>query len=107
MTDSGTPLGVAFGRLADADPDRPALTHEGGTVSRRELDQRSNRLARAYARLGVEQDDFVTIGLPNGIDFYEAVLATWKLGATPQPISARLPAVERAAIIEPPRCLSA
>ncbi len=100
MSDTTTPLGVAFGRLAEADADRPALTHEGRTASRRQVDERSNRLARSYAELGVERDDFVTIGLPNGIEFYEAVLATWKLGATPQPISARLPAVERTAIIE-------
>jgi bile acid-coenzyme A ligase len=56
-------------------------------------------LARAYAALGVGQDDFVTIGLPNGIEFLEAVIATWKLGATPQPINARLPRYEREAII--------
>lgn len=100
MSDSGTPLGVAFARLAEADPDRPALTHEGITLSRRALEERTNRLARAYADLGVQRDDFVTIGLPNGLEFYEAVLATWKVGATPQPISSRLPAIERAAIIE-------
>ena len=46
------------------------------------------------------KDSFVTIGLPNGIEFYEAVLATWKLGATPQPISSRLPPIERSAIID-------
>jgi len=41
----------------------------------------------------------VTLGLPNGIEFFAACLATWKLGATPQPISARLPALERRAIL--------
>jgi len=100
MTLAGTPLGVAFSRLADADPDRPAVQHEGRTVTRRQLDESSNRLARAYAELGVKQDSFVTIGLPNGIGFYEALLATWKLGATPQPISSKLPTTERTAIID-------
>ena len=65
-----------------------------------ELDARTNRLARAYQGLGVTRNSFVTIGLPNGIEFFEAVAAVWKLGATPQPISSRLPAVERSAIIE-------
>ncbi|HEV8143568.1 MAG TPA: AMP-binding protein, partial [Methylomirabilota bacterium] len=95
-----TPLGVVIGRLAKADPGRPAITCGPTTRSRAELDARTNRLARAYRDLGVTQDSFVTIGLPNGIEFYEAVLAVWKLGATPQPVSSRLPAAERSAIIE-------
>jgi bile acid-coenzyme A ligase len=60
----------------------------------------SDRLARAYLALGVTRDSLVTIALPNTIEFYEATLAVWKLGATPQPISSRLPAVERRAIID-------
>ena len=94
------PIGTAVSWLAEQDPDRPAITHEGRTVTRAELDRRTNRLARAYAELGVGQDDLVTVGLPNGIEFYEACLAAWKLGATPQPVSARLPAREREAIVE-------
>ncbi|MFT3725234.1 MAG: AMP-binding protein [Hyphomonadaceae bacterium] len=81
-------------------PDRVAIDHEGVTVTWAELEERTNRLARAYEALGVGQDDFVTIGLPNGIEFFEACLATWKLGATPQPISAKLPKLERDQIVE-------
>src|SRR5262245_53814513 len=95
-----TPLGVVIGRLARADPDRPAITCGPDAVSRIELEARTNRLARAYRDLGVTQDSFVTIGLPNGIAFFEATIAAWKLGATPQPISSRLPAAERRAIID-------
>ncbi|MDA0790121.1 MAG: AMP-binding protein [Proteobacteria bacterium] len=84
---------------ADREPDRPAITHEDRTVTRRELELRTNRLARAYAELGVAEGDMVTIALPNSIGFYEACIATWKLGATPQPISARLPPMERQAIV--------
>jgi bile acid-coenzyme A ligase len=94
------PIGTAVAWLAARDPDRPAITHEGRTVSRAELDSRTNRLARAYQQLGVGQDDLVTVGLPNSIEFYEACIAAWKLGATPQPISARLPTREREAIVE-------
>jgi bile acid-coenzyme A ligase len=78
----------------------PAVTHEGRSVSWAEFDARTNRLARAYEKLGVKEGDLVTIGLPNGIEFYEACFATWKLGATPQPISARLPQAEREMIVE-------
>jgi bile acid-coenzyme A ligase len=85
---------------AGQQPDSIALRHEDESLSWSELDERSNRLARAYQNLGVGQDDFVTIGLPNGIEFFEACFATWKAGATPQPISARLPKFERDQIVE-------
>jgi len=93
------PIGRLIGWLAAQHPDRPALTFEGRTLTRLELEQRTNRLARAYQHYGVGQDDLVTIALPNGIEFYEAALAVWKLGATPQPVSARLPRLEREAIV--------
>lgn len=92
--------GAAMAWLAERDPDRPAVVHEGKTASRRELDRRANRLARAYAARGVAPGDLVTLGLPNGVEFLAATLAAWKLGATPQPVSARLPARERAAIVD-------
>jgi bile acid-coenzyme A ligase len=95
-----TPLGVLIGMLAQADPSRPAITCGAESVSRAELDARTNRLARVYRAFGVTPDSFVTIGLPNGIGFYEAMVAAWKLGATPQPISSRLPLSERSAIVE-------
>jgi bile acid-coenzyme A ligase len=95
-----TPLGVVLQRLAQTAPGRAAITCDGITRTRADLDARTNRLARAYAALGVARDSLVTIGLPNGIEFYEATIAAWKLGATPQPISSRLPAAERRAIVE-------
>ena len=57
---------------AQVTPDAPALTHEGVTVSFSELEASTNRLARAYAQLGVRENDFVTIALPNGIEFFES-----------------------------------
>jgi bile acid-coenzyme A ligase len=96
----GTPLGVKIARLAQADPERPALTSGSVSRTRAELEARTNRLARAYRDRGVGHDSFVTIGLPNGVEFFEATVATWKLGATPQPISSRLSALERRAIID-------
>src|SRR3954469_16363595 len=117
------PIGQAVRWLAEQDPDRPAITQiamagvgsaseqparersgfsaerTDSTVTRLELEQRTNRLARTYERLGVKEGDFVTVGLPNGIDFYEACIAAWKLGATPQPISYRLPQRERDEIV--------
>ena len=45
--------------------------------------------------------------MPNSIEWAQAVLAAWKLGAVPQPLSARLPDVELAALLQlrPPALL--
>ena len=85
---------------AAADPDRPGVTDEHRTISRGEFDRLANRTARALADLGVEKGDFVTIALPNSIEFLSAAVACWKLGAIPQPVSSRLPKRELDAIVE-------
>jgi bile acid-coenzyme A ligase len=92
--------GEALRRLAAEAPDRVAAVCGAASISRRELDARSNRLARAYQGLGVGPESRVTLALPNSLEFLVACMAAWKLGASPQPISARLPAKERDAILE-------
>jgi bile acid-coenzyme A ligase len=82
-----------------AKPDAAALVVDAEVVSFRELDQRSTRLAHAFAARAVARGDFVTIALPNGSAFVVACFAAWKLGAVPQPISWRLPDAERDAIV--------
>ena len=89
---------VAF--LAEEAPERLAVIHGEERATRLDLERRSNRLARAYAELGVGPGALVTIALPNGIEFLIVTLAIWKLGGSPQPISARLPEKERRAIVE-------
>lgn len=86
--------------LAEAAPDRPSVTDEERTISRRELFDESRAVALHLADLGVSVGDFVTIGLPNGIGFVRAVIACWMVGAIPQPVSSRLPSPELAAIID-------
>jgi bile acid-coenzyme A ligase len=93
------PIGTQFSRLADLAPDEPAVSCAGRTLTRRELDTSTNRLARAYAELGVRRGDYVTIVLPNSVGWVQAVLATWKLGAVPQPLSARLPDAELSGLL--------
>ena len=94
------PIGSLLSYQAQRDPDAPAYTFEGKTITRSELDARCNRRARAFAALGVTQGDFVTIGLPNGLEFHETAMAIWKLGATPAPVSHKLPDHELRAIVE-------
>jgi bile acid-coenzyme A ligase len=91
---------AALALHAAAKPDGVALVCDGETVSWRELDLRSNRLAHLFAELGVGFGDHVTVGFPNGPAFVVSCFAAWKLGAVPQPISWRLPAKERDAILE-------
>lgn len=100
MMRDGTPLGVAIDRLAAERPDAPAIVHGDEVRTRAQLARATNRLARVMAGEGVRQGDLVTIGLRNGIPFFEAVVAAWKLGAVPQPISFRLPPPELRKIIE-------
>jgi bile acid-coenzyme A ligase len=100
MTAPVPPIGTQFSLLAEQSPDEPAVTCEGRTLTRGELDASSNRLARAYAELGVGQGDYVTITVGNSIEFLQAALAAWKLGAVPQPLSARLPDNELEGLLE-------
>jgi len=93
-------IGERMKEIAAEKPDAPAITSQGVTLSWRELHKRTNRMARGMLKNGVKLGDFVTIALPNGIGFVEACYASWKIGATPQPVSSRLPAAELAAIVE-------
>jgi bile acid-coenzyme A ligase len=94
-----TPVGVALDAMAAEEPDAPMVLQGEVVVTRAELMSRTNRLARALAGYGVVEGSFVTIGVPNSIAWYEAVVAAWKLGAIPQPVSHRLPGPEIAAIV--------
>ena len=87
-------------RFAAERPQALAVTSASGTLTWDDLDRRSNRIAHALEALGVKPNDFVTLALPNDACFVEAVWGIWKTGATPQPVSWRLPAAEAASIVE-------
>jgi bile acid-coenzyme A ligase len=89
----------ALALLAERAPTQPILIEDERTVTRAEFDASTNRLARAYAAMGVTRGDFVSILLPNSIAFLEAVAAVWKLGAVPQPLPAKLAPKELAEIL--------
>lgn len=93
-------LGAKLAQLAQTQGSKPAISCGAQTLTYAELHRRSNRLARGLAAKGVKYRDLVTIGLPNSVDFATAAYAVWKLGATPQPVSFRLPKAELAAIVE-------
>jgi bile acid-coenzyme A ligase len=86
--------------LAHDDPDRPAVSCVDDTLSRSELMVAAERLARDLAAGGVAEGDMVTIALPNSTEWFVAAVAAWMVGATPQPVSSRLPEPELRAILE-------
>ena len=94
MSEPVPPIGTQIAALAALAPDEPAVTCDGVTLTRAELDASTNRVARAYAERGVGVGDYVTMVLPNSVEWIQAAVACWKLGAVPQPLSARLPDAE-------------
>ena len=99
MSEPVPPIGTQISALAELAPDEPAVSCGGRTISRAELDRSTNRLARAYAERGVGVGDYVTIVLPNSVEWVQAAVACWKLGAVPQPLSPRLPDTEFQALL--------
>jgi bile acid-coenzyme A ligase len=107
MNEPIPPIGTQISQLARLAPDEPAVSCDGLTISRGELDASTNRLARSYAERGVGVGDYVTMVLPNSIEWIQAAVACWKLGAVPQPLSGRLPDAELRGLLElrPPALL--
>ncbi|KKC04454.1 AMP-binding protein [Mycobacterium nebraskense] len=107
MSEPIPPIGTQIAALAELAPDEPAVTCDGLTLTRAELDASTNRLARAYADRGVGVGDYVTMVLPNSVEWIQAAVACWKLGAVPQPLSARLPDAELQGLLDlrPPALL--
>jgi bile acid-coenzyme A ligase len=100
MSDEMISLGAKLAQLAGEKPDAPAVTCGETTLTYSQFHKLSNRVARGLAQHGVKLGDLVTLGLPNSTDFAVACWAIWKLGATPQPVSFRLPKSELEAIME-------
>jgi natural product biosynthesis luciferase-like monooxygenase protein len=77
---------------AAATPDATALVYQGRRMSYRELDERTNRLARHLISLGVGPDVPVGIFLQRSFSMMEAVLATLKAGGAYVPLDPNYPA---------------
>lgn len=86
--------------LATEAPDATAFVCGGESITRAGILREGYNLAVHLAANGTKEGDMVTVAVPNSIDFFIAYVAIWRLGATPQPISSRLPQREQDAIIE-------
>lgn len=100
MSDEMISFGAKLAQNAALKGGQPAVSCGPETLTYAQLHRLSNRMARGLAAKGVKPGDLVTLGLPNSVGFVAAAHAIWKLGATPQPISFRLPRAELQAIVE-------
>ncbi|HTS97126.1 MAG TPA: amino acid adenylation domain-containing protein [Streptosporangiaceae bacterium] len=73
-------------------PGRPAVASAGGTLSYRELDQLSNKMARFLLRLGVAPGDRVAVLIPKSAASVVAVYGALKAGACYVPLDTKAPA---------------
>ncbi|MFI6953324.1 amino acid adenylation domain-containing protein [Nocardia sp. NPDC050408] len=74
------------------DPDATAIVCGGQGLSYRELDERSNWLARRLIGCGIGPEDVVAIGIPRSVDSVLSVWAVAKSGAAFLPIDPTYPA---------------
>ena len=80
-----------FEQQAVATPDAPALLHDDGQTSFRDLDRRANRLANHLAARGVGRGSRVGICLARSPDSIIAALAVMKAGAAYVPLDPTYP----------------
>jgi amino acid adenylation domain-containing protein len=80
-----------FRKVAECTPDAIALDEESARLTYRELDERSDRLARLLRARGARPDRVVAICMGRSIHAVIAVLAVWKSGAAYMPIDPGLP----------------
>ena len=83
-------LGYLLSRSADAHPSHPAIIFGSRVLTYRELNERVNRLASAFADLGLHPGDRVAIFSPNRPEILETLLAAWKAGLAAVPVNFRL-----------------
>jgi bile acid-coenzyme A ligase len=93
-------LGNVPEHFAALHPEKLAVAYPGGdALTWAQLSRQSSALARVLRDRGVKQDDVVTLALPNCAAYFAFTSAIWKLGATVNYVSHRLPSHELAAIV--------
>jgi 3-oxocholest-4-en-26-oate---CoA ligase len=75
--------------VVDVVGDGTAIVHGPRSVTYAELDRRAARLAGHLIERGIGRDARVAIGLYNGVEYVESVLAVFKVGAVPVNVNYR------------------
>ncbi|WP_297622018.1 non-ribosomal peptide synthetase [Nocardia sp.] len=89
--DPDTTLAAAFDRMVVAHPEAIAVRFGAQTLTYRELDVRSNRLARRLIAIGTRPETLVAVALPRSLDLVVALLATVKAGGGYLPVDPDYP----------------
>jgi bile acid-coenzyme A ligase len=97
---SSTSFPERFQQLANEQANHPAVTDLERTLTFSELWTQATQLAHVYEEAGVRHGGIVSIALPTNASFVVATLASWIVGATPQPLSYKTAPVELRAILE-------
>ncbi|MGW7754518.1 non-ribosomal peptide synthetase [Streptomyces violaceusniger] len=81
-----------FGRCVKTRPEAPAILFRDETISYRDLDARSNRLARLLIDHGVRTEVVVAVMVTRSPDLWMAALAVAKAGGVYMPVDPAYPA---------------
>ena len=81
---------------AQKHPDKPAyiMAASGRTVTYRQLDEQSNRIAQLFRSLGLKAGDHIALFLENNSQFFEICWGAQRSGLVYTAISSRLTAAE-------------
>ncbi|WP_067716331.1 non-ribosomal peptide synthetase [Nocardia yamanashiensis] len=90
--ETGAVLPDLLAAAVAANPDGIAVVDGDREITYRELDRRSNRLARQLIALGVGADDLVAVGMPRSLEWILAVWAITKSGGAWAPVDPAYPA---------------
>lgn len=88
IDDGQTSYAARVRAIASTRPNHAAIihVHDDGREERltyAQWDRAADRLAHRLMEAGARSDSVVVITLPNGIAFFVAILATWRIGACP------------------------
>lgn len=91
QTHQAKPLTDWFKEAVNVNPDAPALTYSGQTLSYRELDEEANRLARRLQKQGAGKGSVVALYTKRSLELVIGILGVLKAGAAYLPVDPKLP----------------
>ena len=93
-------LACLFEEQAGMTPEAVAVSFERIALSYRELNERSNRLARMLVESGVGSEDVVALAVPRSLEMIVALLAILKAGAAYLPLDFACPPQRLASMLK-------
>ena len=98
--DTGACIHNLVSRQAELTPDAVAVSYDGVSITYRELEERSARVARVLAAHGAGPDVIVGLHLPRGIELVVGAYAVLKSGSAYLPLDPAFPADRLSLMVE-------